>query len=194
MPSSGAPDDTGQSDPNASGAPDSSRLRIRYCLSARSRPAAEWSAPSSAHPAAPTAAACSGSRPVGEPPEVGVVDQLRVRDHRPPVARSVALRRRTRSHPAPGARPHRRSRGCGSAARVRRPARAASARLPSQSCMPWLCSAAVRREQRPGLVLDDTVGEELHRLRGQQRRVDLVDAARASTKCSSWESKWRGSA
>ena len=37
-PSSGAPEDTGQSEPNASRAPDSSMVRIRYCLSARSAP------------------------------------------------------------------------------------------------------------------------------------------------------------
>ena len=37
--------------------------------------------------------------------------------------------------------------------------------------------AAVRRQQRAGLVLDHTVGEELHGLRGQQRRAELLDAA-----------------
>ena len=60
-PSSGDPDDTGQSDPKPSGAPELSRVRIGYCRSVRSRPRRGTVNPSSTGPAGPIAAACSES-------------------------------------------------------------------------------------------------------------------------------------
>ncbi len=167
MPSSGAPDDTGQSEPNAS-------ARARLVEAAH----AVLLVGCVRHPAAgsvelrpSTRSSCAhsgcmfGMTPkCGEAVHVGVVDQLRVRDHRAAGRAARWWRRRARSHPGPGARPHRRWRGCGSGSPARRPAARASARLSSTpACRGCAARRAVRRQQRAGLVLDDPVGEELHR-------------------------------
>ncbi len=77
---------------------------------------------------------------LGEPADVGLVDQLDVRDHRSAVATFRCAAARIRWRRAPGGRRRHRWRGCGSAARARRrggPPRPAS-RPPSCAC-PWLC-------------------------------------------------------
>ena len=83
MPSSGAPEDTGQSDPKASGAPERTRLFIRYCLSDRSWPSrGTVSTVISASSCAQSGCMFGMTPELREPVQVGVVDQLRVRDHR----------------------------------------------------------------------------------------------------------------
>ena len=195
MPSSGAPEDTGQSEPNASGAPESSRLRIRYCLSARSSPSrGTVSTTINGSSCAHSGCMFGDHAQRGEPVQVGVVDQLRVRDHRPPVARAVAgddvLDRVQRlAH-----------RGVADGVDVDLEPElvdrlAASARS-SHTCMPWSVQrAAVRRQQRAGLVLDDPVGEELHgvaRSAAASRPPRPGDARRRTARAAM--SKWRGSA
>ena len=95
---------------------------------------------------------------LGEPADVGVVDQLRMRDHRPPVARAVVLRPRTRSHPAPDAPPRRRSRGCGSADPDRRPGAP-----PRPASRPPSCASR-------GCAARSSTAQAAHRSRSRRRR------------------------
>ena len=137
MPSSGAPDDTGQSEPNASGAPESSDAADPVLLvRAFGAEARHGQHRHQRVQLRPQRLHVRDHPELGEPVDVGVVDQLRS-------ARSPAAGREARcaaphprSHPAPGARPRRRWRGCGSAGRDRRP----GAR-PRQASRPPSCAA-----------------------------------------------------
>ncbi len=179
MPRNGAPEDTGQSEPNASaraGLVDAAYpvlLVSAFDAEARNRQHRHQRVqlrPQRLH--------VRDHPELGEPADVGVIDQLRVRDHRPPVPRPVA--------------PHHMLDRVQCLAHCRVTDRVnvdlqpqivdPACRLGQRVALPVphavvVQRGAVRRKQRAGLVLDDAVGEELHRLGGEQWRIRLVDAA-----------------
>ena len=133
---------------------------------------------------------------VGEPVEVGVVDQLRVRDHRAPVARPVALdgvldgverlaHRGVADRVDVDLQPE----------LVDRCGRPRPARRPPSTCMPWLCSPEQYGASSAPVSFSTTPSAKNFTVCAVSSGEPTSSTRRrASAKCATCESKWRGSA